>query len=343
MNHREILKSLSKNNRIILIGEETYLVHRLLEMLKKNLNPDFTMLNFIEINQQTTSLDECLLQLDAVPMMDEKKIVHIHHFNFAIDSNSWSKKELQTFEDRFKNLSSDTICVLSNESVNKIGTSKLLKDWGKFANLLQLDRLSQKDLMEFVEDHLAQSGAKIPKNVLAAFVQNSGYLQKESKMNLYHIDGMLQKIEAIYREHEKVTIEDVERLFTPPEEGDIFRLIDAIVSGKKESAFAQYHALKSMGEANIKIFVTMGKIFSTAIRSSYYFEEGWDIDSVASELKKSPFAIRSAHKTWKTLGRKKLIGILEIILDVDYRMKTGFLDDLVYGEVALVRIFDAME
>lgn len=344
MNQREILKSLSENNRIILIGEETYRMGQILDTLKKSLHPDFMRLNFIEIDQRATDLDECLLKLEAVPMMDDKKLVHIHDFNFAIDGNTWSKKELKSFEEHMNALSPDTICVLSNGSVNKVGTSRLLKDWSKTMNLIQLDRMNQKELTDFLEDHFTDGlGSSPSKEVIVALIQSSGYLQKGSEVSLYHLIGMASKLEALYRENHRITIRDIENLFTPPEEGDIFRLIDAIVGNKKETAFAQYHALREMGEANIKIFVTVGKILSTAVRSSYYFEEGHDVDAVASVLKKSPFAIRSAKSTWKKLGRRKLIEILEIILDVDYRMKTGYLDESTYGEMILVRIFDCIK
>lgn len=345
MNHKELQKLLSSKHKFIFIGEENYLILYALDYLKKSLAPDFVMFNCIEMEQKELSYSDCMLKLDSVPMMDSKKIVHIKNFNFAVESNTWSKKELQEFEEKITDLSEDTVLILSNENMAKAGNAKLIKDYGKKMELLSFDRLSQKDLLDFIMERLEKSIGKnmISKEVLTLFIQVSGYLQKESKVNLFAIDTMLSKLESFHREYGKVEPDDIYELFEEKADGDIFRMIDAIAAGNKREAFRHFYGLRQKGEPNIKIMVTIGKIFSTAVKASYYFEQGYSADDAARELKKSPYAVRSASSLLRKLGRAKLVDIIDKIVEVDFKMKAGWLDEKVYGELALMKIFDIVE
>lgn len=342
MNHKDLLKLLSKNHKFIFIGEEFYLAGYALNFLKSALNPEFLLFNYIEMEQKDIAYADCMLKIESVPMMDNKKIVHIKNFNFAVDSNSWSKKDLEDFGEKISHLPADCVLILSNESISKPGNLKLIKDYGKIMSLISFDRLNNKDLTDFLQERFTDSvgSGAVSREVLAKFVQVSGYLQKESKINLHHIEGMASKIEAYYREYGKVDLADIEFLFETPPDGDIFRLIDAIASGNKKEAFRHYSGLRTKGEANIKIMVTIGKIFSTAVRVSYYLEEGYDNEEIARELKKSPYAVSSARNLIRKSGREQLIAMIEAIVEVDYAMKTGMMDESVYGEMALMRIFE---
>ena len=45
----------------------------------------------------------------------------------------------------------------------------------------------------------------------------------------------------------------------------------------------------------------------------------------------------------RKFGRTKLINIIDQIVEIDYKMKTGDLDESLYAELALMRIFDIIE
>lgn len=340
MNHKEILKSLSTNNKFILIGVEGYFVDFAVEHLKSGLAKDFAVFNYIEFEQKNTTFNECIIKLDSVPMMDEKKIVHIKDFNFSVDGNSWSKKELADFEEKLKNIQKDTICILTNSSIKKVDRSKLLKDYGKFMNLLVFEKLTANELLFFLEDIFENSLGKnaIKKSVINKFIQISGYTQKETDINLYNILGMSKKIEAYFLEKGEVKDSDIEFLFVPQEDGNIFKMIDSIVQKNKKECFRHFEALKSKGEPTIKIIVTIGKTLSTAIKTSYYLEEGYSQSEIASELGKNPYAITSATNILKKLGREKLIRMLDEIVDMDYKFKSGLISETVYADVLLVKL-----
>lgn len=345
MNHKELKKLLSSEHQFIFIGEEFYLLGYALDFLKQGLIPDFAMFNYIEIDQKSTLYTDCIAKLDAVPMMDSRKIVHIKNFNFAVDSNTWNKKELENFCEKVADTPQDLVLILSNDTISKPGNLKLIKDLGKAMRIVNFERLSNKELSDFLEERfeVELGKGKISKEVIAKFIQLSGYLQKDSKVDLHQIEGMSAKLEAYYREYGKLDVGDVEFLFEPPVDGDIFRLIDAISVGNKSHAFLHYHGLRSKGEPNIKIMVTIGKIFSTAVKSSYYLEQGYSQDAVAKELKKSPYAIGSARNLIRKLGRRCLIDLIDAIIEVDYSMKTGMLDESVYGELALMKMLEIVE
>ncbi len=344
MNRKKLTEMLLKENRFIFIGEEAYWSDLAIRILKEGLNREFAPLNMVELEHKEIAYADFVPMLEAVPFMDQRRVVLVKSFHFAEEGNVWSKSELADFEKRMKALAGDTVCILVNHSSARSKSAKLTKTLGETMRVLSFERLNQKELAEFVAERFEQGGkSKMPPSLIMRLIDHSGYLEKDAKINLYDIDNMVKKVEAYCREKGAPDKNDIDFLFGESESGDLFRLVDAIAKPDGRQAFLHYQGLKAKGEANIKIFVTVGKLFSTAVRVSYYMEENYTADAIAAELKKSPYAVRSAQGLLRRLGRAKLIDMLEIIVTQDYNMKSGLIDEKYYGELTLKKLLDRAE
>lgn len=345
MSLKETEQQLEKDNKFIFIGEESYLAKRFLDHLKAQLNPDFVMFNYIEVDQRKEGFEELLMKIEAVPMMDQKKLIHISNFNYALESNSWSKDQIKEFQKVLEFLAPDTKLVISNDEVQKAGNLGLYKSLSKIVSVIQLDRLNPAELRSFLEKSLREKLGKheIAKPILAEVINISGYTEKNSKTDLYHIEEMATKLSAFYREKGSVLESDLYELFQVKKEADIFRLLNAIRDVDKPAAFREYLLLREAGEHNIKIMISLAKMLSSMVKSSYYLEEGYNSKDIARELGRNPYAVESGLVFVRKFGRKKLIEMIEAIIEIDYKLKTGNIDDNVYGELALIHIFEIIE
>lgn len=342
MTQKEIIAKLNKNNKFLIIGEEAYLTEFVIKELKKGLILDFQAFNFIEFEHKSESYSEALMKIASLPMMDNRKIVHIKSFVFTEDNGVWSKKEVEDFVSQIKNLDKDTILILSNNVAKNIKNSKhykKLKD--SFENLV-FERLKDGELVQFIanrfDEELGQGAVK--KDIAVEIANGSGYLYDGSKINLYDIDNIIKKLVAFFQENGKITRSDVGLIFESKEDADIFGLINAITSVKKIEAFKKYNILLEKGEAKIKMFATIGRIFSNAVKVDFLLSEGYSKETITKELGKSIYAINSSERLAAKLGRRKLIRMLDEIIEMDYKMKTGQLSEEFYAEVLLIKLFD---
>ena len=336
---------LKDKSKFIFVGEEAYLAKRFIDKLKAELNPDFLMFNYIEVEQEKESLEELLMKIEAVPMMDAKKLVHIRNFNYAIEGNVWSKKEIEDFEASISKLAHDTKIIISNDQVQKPGGLGIYKRLSKVMTLIKLDRLGQAEQIAFVEEIFRfKLKDKTPsKEVVNELIKISGYNNKNSKTSLFDLDDMVIKTAVFFEERGFIEVDDLRHLFKQREEPDIFRLLNAIRDEDKPRAFKEFYLLRENGEASIKTMITLAKILSTMVKSSYYFAEGYKAEDIASELGKNPYTIKSGHVFIRKFGRSKLIDMVDQIVEIDYRLKTGAIEEDLYGDLALMRIFDIIE
>lgn len=345
MNLKEAQSLLHNKNKFIFMGEELYLIKKHLDQLKSELNPDFLIFNYIELDQRTESCEEVLMKIEAVPMMDTQKIVHLTNFNFSIEGNPWTKGQLKEFEERLKLLPRDTKLVISNNEIKAAGNLGAYKSLSKIAQVIKLDRLERENLRGFLEEEFKSKlkGQKISMELLNEIIKLSGYTERDSKTSLYDMESMLTQVVALYQDKGKISKEDLQAHFEQKKEANIFRLLNAIRDGHKPEAFREYSLLRESGEANIKIMISLAKMLSSMVVSSYYAAEGYSAKDIAQELKRSPYAVESGLVFVRKFGRTKLINIIDQIVEIDYKMKTGDLDESLYGELALMRIFDIIE
>ncbi len=344
MSLKEAEKLLHNDNKFIFMGEEQYLGVKYLEMLKSDLNPDFLIFNYIEIDQEKESCEEAIMKIESVPMMDRAKLVHITNFNFTIENNPWSKAEINEFEKSLESLSSDTRLVISNFGITKAGNLGLFKSLTKIATLVKLDRLKERDLRDFIKNEVKE---KLPGNTLSPslieeLLKISAY-EEDTSVNLYNLKEMLTKAGACGMDKGPISEDDLYRIFEQKKKPDIFRLLNTIRDKDKPRAFAEYKLLIESGDHPLKVTVSLAKMLSTMVKASYYYDAGYSVEATAKELGKHPFAIKSGLPFVKKYGRKKLIAMLDQILSLDYRLKTGNLDEEVLGELVLLRIFDIIE
>lgn len=337
MKQKEIISLLNSNNRFILYGKERYFVEFCVKFFRDKLVKDFEIFNFIDIEQSVGNVNEIISKISAPPMMDNIKVVHIKNFDFS--DKIWSKEDLKSFENATKNNFQDTIILISdNPSKNSKIASNIFKNFER----IEFVALKSDELIDFIENQFEKRNVRLKKDIIKFFIDTVGYLNKDSELDLYLVNNMTNQIVSFVEEYKEITKQDIENLFDKKETSDVFKIIDAILSNNKEKAMIEFTKLRKNGEPTMKVMITIAKMFSTAVKTSYFLEEGYTSQDIAKELGKSSYAITSATRTLNKIGRKKLIEIIDEIIENDYKVKNGLLNEDIYGEITIVKIFDIL-
>lgn len=342
MTQKQILSILHKKNRFILTGTESYFTNVVIREIKKNLLPEFETFNFIEFEHKNEEFSEAQLKIASTPMFDNKKIVHIKNFIFSEENGVWNKDEIEKFYELSEKLDNDTILILSNNTTKNITSTKYYKKLSKIFEAISFEKLKAPELTEYIInffDENIEKGA-IKKDICIEIANSSGYLHKDSNINMYDIENLLKKITSFYYENNRITKNDLAVIFEKKEDADIFELINAISTGNKIKAFKEYFILIEKGEAKIKMLTTIGKIFSNAIKVDFLLSAGYSKETIMKELGKNIYAINNAERLARKVSRKKLIQMLDEIIEVDYKMKKGILSEDFYAEILLIKLFD---
>lgn len=347
-----ILKDLLlKNNKFIFYGSEEYFLSYAIEILKQKLNPDFSGFNYIEIDQRTEAYNEAIVKLQAVPLMDEFKVVHIKNFNFAQGTgNNWSKEELGRFIDVSKMIDKGTTLVLSNMAMevtkSKGAMPKLMKELSLKMEVFPFERLSQYELEDFIEKSFISLGGeanKLKKLDIKNYIDTTGYIFKDSKMTIFEVRKDIEKLVAISRQGKEINQELIGSIFRKGENADIFRLMDSIFKINKNESFVLMEGLLGKGEPIGKIAVTIGNTLSSMIKSSYLLDMGYTQAMIAESLSKHPYVIKSGLENLNRIGRKNAIDCLDELLKLDLKLKTGKLIEEAYPLMILMNLFKVLE
>ncbi|MGB5824219.1 MAG: DNA polymerase III subunit delta [Proteocatella sp.] len=355
MNLNSYRKSLLENNKFLIFGQEDYFISYATEVLKTKLSSEFASFNFIEIDQKTMTFNDFFINIESVPMMDTHKVVHLKNFQFAQSSaNLWTKEENVKLIELVKNLTPDVNLIVSNSAIEvkdspngkKNSYPKFLNDLSQVMTTFSFGNLNARELEEYIMEAISektQNKLKLEKSIVKYYIDLTGYLFKDNNKNIREINTEIDKIISYIKEKGSILTEDIERMFLRDYDADIFKLIDYIIRNKKREAFNMYSNLLKKGEPAIKIMVTVGSNISTMIKSSYYMELGYTQAMAAEAMSKNPYAIKKGLENLKIIGRKNAIECLEVILEIDYKVKNGLVVESVYGELALSGIFGILE
>lgn len=352
MNLNHYQKSLLEGSKFLIFGQEDYFITYAIDVLKTTLNSQFAEFNYIELEHKNTTFNDFYFNLESVPMMDNRKIIHLKNFQFAQNSNPWAKEEIQQFMELIKTIEKEVVLVVSSSNIEvkdpntkKDSYPKMLKDMSPFMNVFAWGKLTEKELEEYIKNILAEEKLEfnVDNSLIKYYIELTGYAFKDSNKNIREINTEISKIISYIKEKGSITREDIENLFLRDYEADIFKLIDFIIKRNRKEAFKMYSRLLGKGEPSMKIMVTIGSNISTMIKASYYTELGYTQAMIAQTMGKNPYAIKKGLENLKQIGRKCAIDTLEAILEVDYKFKNGLIPESVYGEITLSKIFEILE
>ena len=189
--------------------------------------------------------------------------------------------------------------------------TKLLQKKGKileFNEDINIDNLIKKELKNYVIDY-----------------QTLNLFKNRVGTNPLIIENEINKIK-LYKNDKEITKEDILNVTTKTIEIDIFKLIDDIVKGNKDSAIEIYHEMLKVNEEPLKIVIMLANQFRIMYQSKELMLKGYTEKDIASLLKIHPYRVKLALQNSRNYSSKTLLKYLNDLADIDIRIKTGKLN-----------------
>lgn len=317
----------------LLYGEESYLIENLIKGFKGLLvNQDTGDFNLDIIDGKTVGLNELVNLANTLPFMADKRLVIVHQADFfkakkkgGDDEDNTGEKALLTYLEN----PPDTTCLIMSLSEGVDKRKKIFKLVDKNGQVVDCSPLKGQALEEWISGRVKHHGVKIEKTALGKLIASVG-----SNLNL--LDNEIAKMSNYVVSTRTITLEIVDLMVSRTVENSIFDLVDAIGEKRIERALPIIKELLFQGEPAIRILFMITRQIRLIIQGKVLLEQGYAEKQIAGNLQVHPYVIQKCCKQGKNFTIEELEKALIHLLDVDYSLKTGRLEQNYALETLLV-------
>ena len=311
---------------LVFYGSETYLIHWAVELVGKEfVNPISKELDLVVIEENDGNLDYIKSVCETFPMFSKKRVVVLKNFKEMNEAFVLYMADMPEF---------CQLIIICSELDKK---TKIYKEASKHWKEYEFDRLEENDLKKFIEKRFKASGKIIKKSLIAQIVNNSGYYDKESDYNLYNLENDVKKI-IHYSQDQKIEAFHITESISGNVETNVYQMIDAISSNKKDEAFELLHNILLAGENIYYILAVIIGQFEIILEVKELREEGNSLSQMQKTLTIHEYRIKKAMLYGEKFSKNNIKETLEKLYEVDRNIKNGFIDGTLALEMIIARI-----
>lgn len=343
------LKSGDVSYVYLLYGSERYLLDKAVEELKSYFLKDFPEINLSIFEDDNIDSKALVNACSTLPFGGDKRLVFVKNFSGLI---SKSKKQSGEEAEEKKGIDKtggfdfiselpDTTCLVFVNYGEVDKRKKLFKDINKAGKIYQFDRINKGDLTQWIKGHFNRAGKEIKPLDLENFAANTGYLDKNNDVNLYHVQNEINKVLAYVGNDIVINGEHLEKLFAKNLENDIFKLIDACWENNISKSLKIYNDMILSGELSFSILAMISKGIKNLIRIKELKSRGLDVRGISEKAKIHEYTVKLYMKHIDKMSFEVLEIAFRRCLDCEKDIKTGKVSERLSFEMLFASLFDA--
>ena len=332
------LKADALKGALFFYGKEQYLIDWAVgAIVKKYVNPATAALEFSKLNGPDVTWSEIHNSCETFPMFSERRVVLIHDFPpmSGGKSRNVSENDEKELADYVKQLPETTLLIFTGESADK--RKKLFKSISDQGGAYEFGPLTRPLLIGTIEKRLAQAGKKARATAISAFIDHTGYFDKDTEYTMFNVENDLKKAIA-HAVGEEVTADDFLDVVSGNIDTDVFAMMDALSRGNKPEAFLRLHNILDSGESVYKLLALICSQFEIMLSAKEMREEGQPIPAIQKTLGVHEFRLKKALQFAEPYSMERLRKILLSAYEVDKNIKTGLLDQTLALEMFVAEI-----
>lgn len=326
----DMIAKMNVPNCLILYGTEEFYIDNAVKQIKnKYVNDDYESMNYIEIDKLESNFDDYYEFVTTFPFMADKKVCVVKEAAFLTSTGSLNKNE----EEKVLSIIGDndsSITLFLIKGGKPDSRKKAVKKLKDNNAVIELNKLNESELSKYIVSKFKDNKLSINLYDADFIANNSGYLEYESTVNLYHINNEIQKI-ASYKKNSNnnVSIQDIELLLIKSIESNIFKLVDFICDGNKEKAFEILDEMLLNNTPEQFIIHMISRQYRMLYQFIILHNKGYNISEITGKMKIKNFVATKLSKQSKNLNHKRVQYYMEQILIIDKKIKTGEIDSRV--------------
>ena len=269
---------------------------------------------FLDVNRfdlNIHSINDVIDDLETFSLFGDKKAVVVENANAFLAGFSTSL-ELEKY---LENVNPYTILILVCRSEKIDSRKKITKLVQKNGKIIEFnDDIDIKKYTKELFDNYNISSAD-----LDFFINRVG-------SNPLILHSEVQKL-ILYKDDDlNITKDDILNVSVKSNNFDVFKLIDYILTGRKDLAIEMYNNMLLINEEPLKVLIMLANQFRIIYQSKELLFKGYSERDIAGVLKIHPYRVKLALQTSRGYSSEILLKYLYDLSEIDYGIKTGFLD-----------------
>ncbi len=299
----------------LLVGKESFLKREFTEDLRQRLFPKdaHSNLNFQTFTAKKEPLGAVFDFLQTAPFLAEKRLAILNPVELLPEEQ---RSLLLEFLDQ--KISTADLVMESNEA--SVKKSSFLMALSKKSQLVNCYPPFDKDLPRWIATRSRKYGKPIEEDAVDVLIERAG-------KDLATLDLALQQLALFCRTQPKIRTEEAEQLLGKSVQGDIFKLMDWLLSGDIRSSMELLTTLFKDGNKSYEMMGALVSQFERLRRAAVLLREGVSQERVAAELKIHSFYLEKTIQQARNLSDSKIDFMLNELLRCDEAIKTGGLGE----------------
>ncbi|MDD4531622.1 MAG: DNA polymerase III subunit delta [Candidatus Pacebacteria bacterium] len=284
---------------ILLHGEDTYRMRRKMrEIMDEHREKHKSGLNLRYLEGKTTSFDDLRNEMLGISMFKEKKLIVVSDLFPSAKLKEEMIERGKAFAD-----SDNVLLLVENSSIT--AKDKLLAFLEKEGKVQEFESLGGVKLAAWVKKEIEESKGKIDEKALEKLIEYVGG-------DLWQMENEIRKLANYSKE---IKEKDVEAMVKPKYETNVFDTIDAIAAKNKKKAIELLKEHAEKGDSPLYLLAMV----ASQIRNIIAVKSG-------SGSGMHPFVLRKATYQAKNFTIEDLKRIYQKIVDLDFEIKVGKID-----------------
>jgi len=288
----------------VIYGLESFLIDKKVKEITTN-NPIINYdLDFDDIN-------DILFDASMMSLLGDKKYIVINNPYFLVQASSDTIQiETEKLEEYLNNPNPNTIIIfrlLREKLAENKKITKLIRNKAECINLNKVDAYNFVK-NEFDDYKISDKDIKL---LISRVGENISVLKNEiDKLKIYKADEKTINSDDILEVHENIEV-------------DFFKFIDHIINKEKVVALKEYFTLLENKEEPLKILIVLANKIRLMYQIKKLSEKGYSSNEIGKMLDVHPYAVQMAGASAKRYSSQKLLNTLDLICDLDEKIKTG--------------------
>lgn len=309
----------------LLYGEDSFSRRAIEDKIKKKVVDEVSeMMNVSVFDDVKTNAGQVIEAAETLPFMSEKRFVLVRDCGFFSEGKKAESDLLAVY---MKNLPDTACIVFSEEKADK--RLKLYKAVDKNGVIEEYKNMNDNDLADLIGRKFAKNGIKVTKPLCIYMVRTTGadaeLLKRES-----------DKLLAYLGDKKEITTEDIDAICSKTSENKVFDLIDAMIEGKTEHALEIYRNLLLLNESPFMILSLISRQLRIILKCKSLSESGMSPNDIAKNVGVPTFVANGALKQGKSFSYDNIKSALNECIEMDYKMKSGIIDQVTGVEMIIV-------
>lgn len=317
----------------LVLGEERYFIERIREtIIEHALDEESIDLNFSSFDMEENTINDALFEASSFPFFGERKVVFVQNPYFLTGQKVRNAPDhnIDELEDYLKNPADFTIFVVFAPYEKLDRRKKITKSLEKNAQLIDVSSPNANEANRYIKEVVKEKGYQFTDGAFQLFTERTDgnltqMMHELDKLFLYHIDS------------KNITKDSIQHLVPKSLEQNVFELNTLVLNNQVEASVEAYHDLLVQKEEPIKIVALLISQFRLLLQVKILQRQGYPQGDIAKVLKVHPYRVKLALQNIRRYEQHLLSEALDYLIDADYKMKTGQIDQELQVELFIMR------